>query len=209
MKRYYKITSCEEGYTEAINLTTGAITCTNNCSSYPLTECPAGGTCTSCTSGTITKFKLESCNSPYVVNGNTCYNCETHSEYLATTAALAENSYLYCCTNCRTSSCNENLYGSFYDQCLGVSTSSPTNSTTLTTLQNQCTNVLNTIKDEIASHNELCTYSSYQVEDNISTTLQCSNSIINNVASAAADGGWNCDDGSIETINPGFGSVEY
>ncbi len=29
-KRYYKITSCEEGYTETTNLTTGAITCTEN-----------------------------------------------------------------------------------------------------------------------------------------------------------------------------------
>ena len=42
------------------------------CSGYTLTQCPTNGICSSCLSGTTTKYKLDSCKSGYKLSGSSC-----------------------------------------------------------------------------------------------------------------------------------------
>lgn len=63
-----KGTECNDGYDD----TTDGVVC-NACSTstYPLSSCPANGTCSSCFDGS-THYKLDSCASGYHPSGNSC-----------------------------------------------------------------------------------------------------------------------------------------
>ena len=183
---------------------------TENCDDFTLSKCPTGANCSSCISGSSTKYKLNSCNLPYVKSGNTCYNCSTNKTTLTNKAKLVKNSYLYCCDNdsfamCRTKCTDYTYYGSYSDGCFPYAFHSPQLSTSLQARKEQCIVALNSVKSEISTHNTLCP--SYQVTDNINATSNCNTAVVNGYLSAVTDGGWNCKSSSSSgSLVPG-GSV--
>ena len=213
----YKLNSCEDGYTaspegivqvgtDAPNTKCVATTCLG----YTLSSCPTGGNCSSCQSGTTTKYKLNSCSSPYIKNGNTCYNCSTNQTNLNNKVKLASKSYLYCCNgssiggisiqSCRSNCTDYTKVGSYSDGCLPYTMQS-TITTTLTARRQHCIDTLQAVKDDIAEHNALCP--SYTVTDSVNTS-NCNTAYVNGMASLPTEGGWSCSSsssGGLVTIN--------
>ena len=75
----YRLDSCDSGYKQSGNSCVKDNQCsTTTCSSvYNLTSCPDHGNCTPCTAtnsncSSITKYRLDSCDSGYTKNGNSC-----------------------------------------------------------------------------------------------------------------------------------------
>ncbi len=65
----YKLVNCKDGYTNQ----NGTCVKVENCSAYPLTVCPTGGTCSNCPDNSAKK-KLDSCDTAkgWKQSGNTC-----------------------------------------------------------------------------------------------------------------------------------------
>ena len=78
----------------------------NACIGYDFASCPTGGNCSQCQSGATKKYKLNSCQSGYTQNGDTCTanicsgsqnsvsNCATQTTCVSPTGTY------YTCTNC-------------------------------------------------------------------------------------------------------------
>ena len=82
------------------------------CKDYPLSQCPANGTCSSCVTN-FNRKKLTGCKSGYKISGNTCVpsTCATlNSGYAASmpsnSVCIKVSQYgLTCYSNCRNISC--------------------------------------------------------------------------------------------------------
>ena len=68
------------------------------CNGYSLSSCPTHGNCSSCSMGTTTYYKLNSCTSGYTKSGNTC-TINTCSGYSLYSCPANGN-----CTNCLSGS---------------------------------------------------------------------------------------------------------
>ena len=103
----YKLDSCESGYTKSGNTCIQVCTA-ETCSGYGLSSCPIHGSCSSCTvtnsdcSTGSTKYKLDSCDSGYTKDGNTCKKvCEvkTCSSYTYPLTSCPEYGYCSICAD--------------------------------------------------------------------------------------------------------------
>ena len=83
------------------------------CSDYNLSSCPSNGNCSSCNSDD-SKYKLDSCKSGYITNGNSCVanNCSSLNSSYSSSIAYGKycekitTSGLTCYKNCRDISCS-------------------------------------------------------------------------------------------------------
>ena len=77
----------------------------NNCSGYPLSSCPTNANCSKCTitatncSTDGVRYKIDSCNSGYILSGNSCRakTCEEQGQKTCNGSCIATSA---CCGDC-------------------------------------------------------------------------------------------------------------
>ncbi len=122
--------TCEDGryYSKPLNSADGysctsvkyhGLTCyecqLNPCYDYTLSSCPDNGICSKCTSGSTTKYKLDSCYQGYVISGNSCVlQCsagyEPHDDSVSCSDSFGCSSYQFdpnneWCSTCSKKNC--------------------------------------------------------------------------------------------------------
>ena len=122
--------TCEDGryYSKPLNSADGysctsvkyhGLTCyecqLNPCYDYTLSSCPDNGICSKCTSGSTTKYKLDSCYQGYVISGNSCVlQCsagyEPHDDSVPCSDIYGCSSYMFdpnneWCSTCSKKNC--------------------------------------------------------------------------------------------------------
>ena len=103
----YKLDSCESGYTKSGNTCIQVCTA-ETCSGYGLSSCPLHGKCSSCTvknsdcTTGSTKYKLDSCDSGYKQDGDSCKKVckvKTCSSYTYPLTSCPEYGYCSICAD--------------------------------------------------------------------------------------------------------------